>query len=122
MNEFMLYVRNEKNAKKTLSADEYRAYIKECEVYIAFLKAEDKFISMHPNVTEGLLIKKSKEGWIEENIAEDKEIQVGYYHILAEDFADAVRIAKDNPEFKYIPSASIEVRPIKKDTDTGYEK
>jgi len=26
---------------------------------------------------------------------------------------DAIAIAKENPEFEYVPSASIEVRPVK---------
>ena len=34
---------------------------------------------------------------------------------------EAIKIAKDNPEFEYLPSASIEVRPIKtKEVETGF--
>ena len=51
----------------------------------------------------------------------DKETQVGYYHILAMDLDEAIKIAKDNPEFEYVPSANIEVRPIKtKETETDF--
>jgi len=40
-------------------------------------------------------------------------VQVGYYHILANDIDEAIAIAKENPEFAYVPSATIEVRPAK---------
>gem|GEM_PF-2480677 len=48
-------------------------------------------------------------------------MQVGYYHILANDLDDAIRIAMEYPEFEYVPSASIEVRPIKaREIETGF--
>lgn len=54
-------------------------------------------------------------------INEKKEIQVGYYHILARDLDEAVEIAKNNPEFEYGTTARIEVRPVKtKEETTGY--
>ena len=52
-------------------------------------------------------------------------MQVGYYHILANDIDEAVAMAKENPEFEYVLSASIEVRPIKmkeEKTDFVYPK
>ena len=49
------------------------------------------------------------------------ETQVGYYHIRANDIQEAIKIAKNNPEFEYVPSATIEVRPIKtKEVETGF--
>ncbi len=34
---------------------------------------------------------------------------------------DALKIAKENPEFEFVPSATIEIRPIKtKEIDTGF--
>jgi len=43
-------------------------------------------------------------------------------YILAHDIEEAIDIAKDNPEFEYVPSASIEVRPVKtKEAETGFE-
>lgn len=48
-------------------------------------------------------------------------MQVGYYHIFANDIDEAIRMAKDNPEFEYVASASIEVRPVKtKEIETGF--
>ena len=121
MKEFMFYIRNEKDAKKALTADQHLAFIKKCETYIGILKNEERLIASQPIVREGVILKRSGSGWTERDIASDKETQVGYYHILAKDIDEAVRIAKDNPEFEFVPSASIEVRPIKtKEKDTGF--
>ena len=121
MKEYMFYIRNEKDAKKDLTGDKHLAFIKKCEVYIGNLKAENRLIAAQPIVREGTVIKKSQTGWTETDIANNTEVQVGYYHILAKDIHEAIAIAKDNPEFEYVPSASIEVRPIKaKETETGF--
>lgn len=121
MKEFMFYIRNEKDAKKSLSADEHLAFIKKCETYIEFLKSKNKLIAAQPIVREGIVIKKSDGGWTEKDITKDSETQVGYYHILANDIDEAIKIAKDNPEFEFVPSASIEVKPVKtKEIETGF--
>ena len=121
MKEFMFYIRNEKDAKKSLTEDQHFAFIKQCEVYIGKLKSENKLIAAQPIVREGIVLKKTDNGWSEKDIATDKETQVGYYHILATNLDEAIKIAKDNPEFAYVPSATIEVRPIKtKEVETGF--
>jgi len=113
MKEFMFYIRNAGDAKAALSADEHLAFIKQCEVYIGKLKAENKLIAAQPIVREGFVITKHEEGWNKVAVDPSKEVQVGYYHIMANDIDEAIEIAKDNPEFAFVPSASIEVRPIK---------
>ena len=121
MKEFMFYIRNERDAKSALTPDEHLAFVKKCEVYIGQLKRENKLIAAQPLVREGAVIKKSGNGWTERNIATDAEVQVGYYHVYAADLQEAIKMAKDNPEFEYVPSASIEVRPIKtKESETGF--
>ena len=121
MKEFMFYIRNEKDAKESLSPAEHLAFIKKCEVYIGKLKINKNLIAAQPLVREGVMISKSKNSWTKKSIETDAGVQVGYYHILANDIEEAVRIAKDNPEFEYVPSASIEVREIKtKESETGF--
>jgi hypothetical protein len=121
MKEFMFYIRNEKDAKKSLSEEQHLAFIKQCEKYIGILKSENKLIASQPLVREGVVLQKTKNGWNERDIATNQETQVGYYHILANDMDEAIKIAKDNPEFEYVPSATIEVRPVKtKETETGF--
>lgn len=117
----MFYIRNEKDAKKSLSPEEHLAFIKQCEVYIGKLKGENKLIAAQPIVREGVVLKKDGNNWIEKDINADSETQVGYYHIKANDLDEAIKIAKENPEFAYVPSATIEVRPIKtKEAETGF--
>lgn len=121
MKEFMFYIRNEKDAKSTLAEAQHLAFIKQCEVYIGKLKAGNRLVAAQPLVREGVVIKRSGNGWTERDIAPDTEVQVGYYHIRATDMDEAIRIAKENPEFAYVPSASIEVRPIKtREAETGF--
>ena len=62
---------------------------------------------------EGFLISKNEKGWTNTPVDPTKEVQVGYYHIVRNDIEEAISMAKDNPKFEYVPSASIEVRPIK---------
>lgn len=114
MKEFMLYIRNAGDAKAALSPDEHLAFVKECEVYIGKLKAKGNLIAAQPIIREGVVIKKNGNEWSQVAVDPSKEVQVGYYHIAAETISDAIAIAKDNPEFEYVPSATIEVRPIKK--------
>lgn len=111
--EFMLYVRNAGDAKAALSTDQHLAFVKECEVYIRQLKADNNLIAAQPIVREGITLSKKGREWSVTAIDPSKEVQVGYYHIAASGIDEAIDIAKRNPEFNYVPSASIEVRPIK---------
>lgn len=119
--EFMLYIRNAGDAKAALSADDHLAFIKQCEVYIGELKAKGKLIAAQPIVREGFLIARQDNNWISQPIDPTKEVHVGYYHITANNIDEAVEIAKQNPEFAFVPSATIEVRPIKtKEVETNF--
>ena len=121
MKEFMFYIRNEKDAKKSLTGDKHLAFIKACETYIGALKSKNSLIAAQPLVREGIVLSKTGTSWKERDIAHDKEVQVGYYHILAKDIQEAVSIAKDNPEFAYVASATIEIRPVKtKEEETAF--
>lgn len=119
--EFMFYIRNAGDAKAALSADEHLAFIKQCEVYIGKLKAQDKLIAAQPILREGFHLSRKGNEWICVPVDPGKEVQVGYYHILATDIDEAIEIAKENPEFAFVPSATIEVRPVKaKERETGF--
>ena len=118
MKEYMLLIRNEGDAKASLSADKHLAFIKQCESYIGTLKMQGKLIAAQPLGREGVILSGTAEGWKEIPLNPDKQVQVGYYHILAGDMHEAIAIAKDNPEFDYVPTATIEVRPIKMKEET----
>lgn len=121
MKEFMLYIRNIGNQKSTLGEEEHLAFLKECERYIQELKKENRLISAQPLVREGVIISGKEGAWSEELIDPSKLIQVGYYHVRANNLGEAVTIAKANPEFAYSKTAQIEVRPVKmKEENTGF--
>jgi hypothetical protein len=121
MKEFMFYIRNEGDAKATLSADNHLEFVKKCEVYIGKLKAEEKLIAAQPIIREGVVVSKLAADWNKVAIDPAKEVQVGYYHIRANNIDEAIEIAKANPEFEYVPSAKIEIHQIKtKEEETGF--
>ena len=118
MKEFMFLIRNEGDAKAALTSDKHLEFVKQCEVYIGKLKGQNKLIAAQPLVREGVIISGSKNAWKEKPCDPNREIQVGYYHILANDIKEAIALAKENPEFEYVPTATIEVRPIKMKEET----
>jgi hypothetical protein len=113
MKEFMLFIYNDDDQKSALSHDEHQEFLRRCESYIGTLKTDGKLIAAQPLAREGRIVSGSKAGWKETPFDKRKEIQVGYYHILASDLDEAIAIAKGNPEFDYGTTAKIEVRPIK---------
>jgi len=120
--EFMLYVRNAGDAKSALSEEKHLEFVKKCEAYIGLLQFDGKLISAQPLLREGTRLSKTGDDWVKTPVDPAMDIQVGYYHIFAQDMDEAIAIAKKNPEFEYVPSASVEIRPVKmKEDKTGFE-
>lgn len=121
MKEFMFLIRNKMGHQDTWTPEYFDKFLKACEVYIGDLKNAGKLITAQPLIREGKMIS-GKAGALKESLFnETDEVQVGYYHILADDLDDAVEIAKRNPEFVFSTTARIEVRPIKtKEATTGF--
>src|SRR4030095_1141202 len=121
MKEFMLLIRNDGDGKAGLSAETLQEFLNACMVYIENLKKNGNLKSAQPLVREGTMISGTTGAFKDGPYNETKEIIVGYYHILAEDLAEAIKIAKGNPEFAYIKGSKIEVRPVKmKEESTSY--
>ncbi len=121
MKEYMLLIRNEGDGKAGLSKEQHLEFVKKCEVYVGILQKVGRLIAAQPLLREGKTISKVNGEWEEFPFNSAKEIQVGYYHILADNIEDAITIAKGNPEFEYAKTASIEVRPVKmKEESTGF--
>ncbi len=121
MQEFMLRILNKLDHQSAWTPETHQQFLKSCESYIGDLKKEGKLISAQPLVREGKIIAGKTGSWNEIPFNEKEEVQVGYYHILANDIEDATEIAKRNPEFEFGTTARIEVRPIKtKETSTGF--
>jgi hypothetical protein len=121
MKEFMLLIRNQIDHQVEWTTEFHQSFLKKCELYITNLKNENKLISAQPLVREGTIISGTSGAWKEVPFNETREVQVGYYHIYAENMDDAISIAKRNPEFEFSSTARIEVRPVKtKETTTGF--
>lgn len=117
----MLLIRNESNNFDWLSTEQQQEFLQKCKDYIGELKKEGKLIAAQPLVREGKIISGSTGAWMESTLNNTGVVQVGYYHILADNMDEAVAIAKNNPEFEYGTTASIEVRPVKmKEESTGF--
>ncbi len=122
MKEYMFLIRNRGDEKARLSPEQHLQFVKACEEYIGGLMRQKKLIAAQPLLREGKILYGRKAPQAEKAVDPSGEIQVGYYHILAEDAAEAEAIARQNPEFEWCESASIEVRPLKaKEVQTGYE-
>lgn len=121
MKEFMFLIRNQIDHQVEWTTEIHQSFLKKCELYITNLKNENKLISAQPLVREGTIISGTSGAWKEVPFNETREVQVGYYHIFAENMDDAISIAKRNPEFEFSSTARIEVRPVKtKETTTGF--
>jgi hypothetical protein len=121
MKEFKLLIRNLNDSKESFSPDQHDKFLKSCEVYIEKLKKNGNLISAQPLIREGIMISGTPGNFKEGPYTDSNEVIVGYYHILAKDLADAVAIAKENPEFAFTTNARVEVRPIKsKEVTTQY--
>ncbi len=121
MKEFMFMIRNKINHQDSWSAEHFNKFLKSCEFYIEDIKREGKLISAQPFLKEGKIISGTFHQLNVSPFNESDEVQVGYYHIRAENLEEAVEIAKRNPEFSFSATARIEVRPIKtKEETTNY--
>lgn len=117
----MFLIRNQIDHQVEWTTEIHQSFLKKCELYITNLKNENKLISAQPLVREGTIISGTSGAWKEVPFNETREVQVGYYHIFAENMDDAISIAKRNPEFEFSSTARIEVRPVKtKETTTGF--
>ncbi|HEY3419941.1 MAG TPA: YciI family protein [Methanomassiliicoccales archaeon] len=121
MQEFMLLIRNQIDHQKDWSPEKHEQFLRDCQVYIMKLKQQGKLIAAQPLVMDGMIISRSDNEWNVRPMRPKGEVQVGYYHILAESIEEAIELAKGNPEFDYGAHARIEVRPVQTaEADTGF--
>jgi hypothetical protein len=118
MKEFLLIIRNEMDHQASWTAEKTQQFLKACERYIEKLNRDKKLKSAQPLIREGKMISGSKGSWKEAPFKEAREVIVGYYHVYAHDLEEATALAKENPEFEFSDTASIEVRPVKVKEET----
>src|SRR5258705_10388097 len=107
MKEFMLLIRNEIDHQAKWPQEKHQQFLKACERCIEKLKKNENLKIAQPLVREGAMISGSKDTWKSGPFVENKEVIVGYYHILANDINEAVEIAKQNPEFEFSTTARL---------------
>ena len=118
MNEYLLLIKNDIREKESLSGESHVKFTQECEQYIAALKKEKRLISAQS------LYELSAVVTVNGAIIHDQltTSYVGYYHIYADNPEEAMEVAKRNPEFKYKPSSTIEIRAVKvKEKSSGFK-
>jgi len=112
MQEYLLLVHTEGDHLSSFSAEEQQQHVQRMGKYIENLMKTGKIKGAQPLEIGGLIIT-GKKGKIKDGpFTETKEVIVGYFHILANDLAEATEIAKANP-ILFDAVAKIEVRPIK---------
>ena len=121
MNDYMLRVLNGGTSQKDWSPERHLEFVRACEAYIGDLKRQSKLIAAQPLARQGVVLSGATGQWKEQPLDVREEIQVGYYLVRADSLADAVAIAKGNPEFAYGATARVEVRPVKaEEADSGF--
>jgi hypothetical protein len=120
MNEYLLLIKNDIREKDALTGENHLKFIQECEQYIAALKKEKRLIAAQPLHELSGVITVNGKGMVEEE--KNNNRYVGYYHVYADNHEEAMEVAQRNPEFKYKPSATIEIRAVKvKEKSTGFK-
>src|SRR5262245_1297714 len=121
MPEFMLLVRNKADHKASWAPERHLEFVRRCEAYIGELQRAGKLVAAQPLMKEGRTVSRRAGEWSEAPLDLRDLIQVGYYHIVAENADEAVAIAKKNPEFEFSTTAQVEVRMIKgSEAQTGF--
>jgi len=112
-NEFMYFVYSDGNRVTDLSSKQQQLHIQKIGAYIQNLAKTGKLKDAEPLEMEGVLIGSKKGVFTEVTLNKDKRVISGYYHILANDMAEATAIAKADPRFEE-DGWEIVIRPIKK--------
>jgi hypothetical protein len=113
MQEFMLFIKTEGDHLEGMTPEQQQSHVKKVGDYIGGLMQEGKLKGAQPLEIDGVLLHGNKGVFKDGPFNESKELIVGYFHILAESLAEAVRIAKANPIFQEEGNTSMEIRPIK---------
>ncbi len=113
MKEFMLFIRNEGNPIAELSPEEQQEHVQKVGDFIKQMTSEGKMKSAQPLKMEGSMISLENGSFVDGPFNETKEVISGYYHILAKDMDEAIRIAKSDPRFED-GKWRIEIRPVMK--------
>ncbi len=121
MKEYMFRILNDAEHDLNWPAGKRSQFLKAIEDYIGRLKQSGNLIASQPMAREGIMLSGRQGSWTTEPLASTGNVQVGYYHVKANNLDEAVELAKQNPEFSFFGSASIEIREIRtEEEDSGF--
>ena len=109
----MLFIKNEGNPIADLSLEQQQEHVQKVGNFIKGLVEQEKMKAAQPLEMEGSIISFKNGSFIDGPFNETKEVISGYYHIVAKDLEEAVKIAKSDPRFED-GNWRIEIRPIMK--------
>ena len=115
MQQYILLIRNEIDHQADWTAERHAQFLRDREAYVVMLRKDGRLVAAQPLVKTGVIISRSNDDWNVRPMRGKGEVQVGYYHVLAENMDEAIAMAKQNPEFAYGTTARIEVRPVRAD-------
>jgi len=113
MKEFMLFIRSEEKPKANLSPEQLQQHIEKVGSFIKRLADEGRMKSAQPLEMEGRILSYKNGKIVDGPYNETKEVISGYYHLIAKDLEEAIKITKADPRFEE-GIWRIEIRPIKK--------
>lgn len=112
MQEFMIFIKTKGDHLAGLSPEQQQDHVQKIGKYIGGLMESGKLKGAQPLEMNGATIHGNKGVFKDGPFNESKEVIVGYFHIVAENLEEAIKIAKANPMFDDA-EGSIEIRPIK---------
>lgn len=111
MKDYLLILKTEGSVWTDLSPEQLQKHIENGSAYIGNLIKEGILKNANP-VDKGSRLITGSNGVLKDGpFNESKEVVAGYFHIVAKNMDEAVKIAKANPIFNDIPT-KIEVHPM----------
>ncbi len=112
MEKFMLIFHGANSAELENSPETMEAHMGKWMAWIEKLRKADKYLSGEPLLPGGKLVSGKSKKVTDGPYTEGKEVVGGYFIINANDYDDAVTIAKDCPDYEY--DGSVQVRQVMK--------
>ena len=108
----MLFIKSKGDHLSSLSPEQQQAHVQKIGIYIGGLMEAGKLKGAQPLELHGAVVQGFNGALKDGPFIESKEVINGYFHILAQNMDEAIKIAKANPIFEE-GDAIIEIRPIK---------
>lgn len=113
MNEYMLFIRSEEDAKSDFSPEQLQEHIAKVGSFIKEMFEAGKMKSAQPLESEGVILSYKNGEIIDGPYNETKEVISGYYHMVGNDMKEIISLVKNDPRFVE-GIWRIEIRPIMK--------